>query len=373
MTATATTASRSGSRYESAMVDADGHVNEMGRLAEYIDPRHAHMLDLAPGQVRRLAEPPDEFQMLSTWDPNVMGHLGLEGGHDASARLVDMDREGIDAAVLYPTLLLEWREDPAGFGALCRAYNDWLRDYCAVDSSRLFGVGAVPLQDIPAAIAEMERAVNDLGFKAVFVRPAPYIGAKKLHDPVYNPFWDAAQALGCPIGVHPYPMADMKNTVQLLALDDDSYGLPSEGLTLRQGLGNAMDMMMATGWFVAGGICERFPRLKVVILEGSGGWMPTMLERFDHQQKVFGNAYQRTLPSEVFARQCWVSFDPDECALAFSAEVLGPERIMWASDYPHPDAKIEGILDELREATERLDAEARRLVSGANAARFYDL
>ena len=172
---------------------------------------------------------------------------------------MDMDREGIDAAVLYPTLLLEWREDPAGFGALCRAYNDWLRDYCAADTSRLYGVGAVPLQDIPAAIAEMERSLEQLDFKAIFVRPAPYIGLKKLHDPIYDPFWDAAQSLGCPIGVHPYPMADMPNTVQLLALDDDSYGMPSEGLTLRQGLGNTMDMMMATGWFVAGGICERFP------------------------------------------------------------------------------------------------------------------
>jgi uncharacterized protein len=284
-----------------------------------------------------------------------------------------MDREGIDAAVLYPTLLLEWREDPAGFGALCRAYNDWLRDYCAADPTRLYGVGAVPLQDIPAAIAEMERGLEHLDFKAVFVRPAPYIGLNKLHHPIYDPFWDAAQSLGCPIGVHPYPMADMPNTVQLLALDDDSYGMPSEGLTLRQGLGNAMDMMMATGWFVAGGICERFPDLDVVILEGSGGWMPTMLERFDHQQKVFGNPYQQTPPSEVFHRQCWVSFDPDECALAFSAEVLGADRIMWASDYPHPDAKIEGVVEELHEATETLDAESRRLVNGANAAVFYDL
>lgn len=357
----------------SATIDADGHVNESGHLGDYIDAEHAGMLSLFPGTVRKMAEPPSDFRMLSTWDPGVMSHLAIPGGHDPVERLKDMNREGIDAAVLYPTLLLEWREDPAGFGALCRAYNDWLRDYCAADKRRLFGVGAVPLQDVAAAIAEMERSVEQLDFKAVFIRPAPYIGRKKLHDPAYDAFWEAAQGLGCPVGVHPYPMADMANTVQLLALDDDSYGLPSEGLTLRQGLGNAMDMMMATGWFVAGGICERFPNLKVVILEGSGGWMPTMLERFDHQQKVFGNPYQRTLPSEVFKRQCWVSFDPDECALAFSAEVLGADRIMWASDYPHPDAKIEGVVEELREATEKLDAESRRLVNGVNAAVFYDL
>jgi predicted TIM-barrel fold metal-dependent hydrolase len=372
MTATTTTHTTQ-DRYATATVDADGHVNESGRLGDYIDAAHKDVLDLFPGYVRRLAEPPDGFAPLSTWAPDVLGHLALDGGHDAAARLVDMDREGIDAAVLYPTLLLEWREDPTKFAALCRAYNDWLRDYCAVAPERLFGVGAVPLQDVAAAIVEMERAVTELDFKAVFIRPAPYVDRKKLHDPVYDPFWDAAQSLGCPIGVHPYPMADMNNAIRLLELDDDSYGMPSEGLTLRQGLGNAMDMMMATGWFCAGGICDRFPRLKVAILEGSGGWMPTMLERLDHQQKVFGNPYQRTLPSEAFARQCWVSFDPDECALGFSADVLGADRVMWASDYPHPDAKIEGLIDELHQATERLDPEARRLVHGANAAAFYDL
>jgi predicted TIM-barrel fold metal-dependent hydrolase len=370
-----TTESRRSIDYQhgSATIDADGHVNETGHLADYIDPAHADILSLPPGTVRALNPAPEGFRMLSTWDPGVLGHLAIPGGSDGGARLLDMDREGIDAAVLYPTLLLEWREDPAGFGALCRAYNNWLRDYCSADPTRLFGVGAVPLQDVPAAIAEMERCLEELDFKAVFVRPAPYIGLRKLHDPVYDPFWDAAQRIGCPIGVHPYPMADMPNTVQLLALDDDSYGLPSEGLTLRQGLGNAMDMMMATGWFVAGGICERFPDLRVVILEGSGGWMPTMLERFDHQQKVFGNPYQKTPPSEVFRRQCWVSFDPDECALAFAAEELGADRIMWASDYPHPDAKIVGVVDELNEATEQLDPESRRRVNGVNAAVFYDL
>ena len=278
----------------SATIDADGHVNETGHLGDYIDPAHQDILDLPPGHRARAHAASGRLPHAGHLGPDACSRTWrFRGAATAPPAWRDMDREGIDAAVLYPTLLLEWREDPAGFGALCRAYNDWLRDYCAADPNRLYGVGAVPLQDIPAAIAEMERSLEQLDFKAVFVRPAPYIGLKKLHDPIYDPFWDAAQSLGCPIGVHPYPMADMPNTVQLLALDDDSYGMPSEGLTLRQGLGNAMDMMMATGWFVAGGICERFPDLKVVILEGSGGWMPTMLERFDHQQKVFGNPYQQ--------------------------------------------------------------------------------
>ena len=79
---------------------------------------------------------------------------------------------------------------------------------------------------------------------------------------------------------------------------------------------SALDVMVAMGWFVAGGICERFPELTVVFLEGSGGWCAPMLERFDHHVDVFGSRYQTTPPSEVFKRQCYISFDPDEEALA---------------------------------------------------------
>src|SRR5262245_58256611 len=160
-------------QHTAATIDADGHVNETGHLGEYIDPAHRDILDLPPGTVRRLHEPPDGFRMLATWDPDVLGHLAIPGGSAGAARLVDMDREGIDAAVLYPTLLLEWREDPAGFGALCRAYNNWLRDYCGADRTRLFGVGAVPLQNVPVGIREMERCVEELDFKDVLVGRAP--------------------------------------------------------------------------------------------------------------------------------------------------------------------------------------------------------
>ena len=81
-----------------------------------------------------------------------------------------------------------------------------------------------------------------------------------------------------------------------------------------------------------------------------------MLERFDHHVEVFGSRYQKTPPSEVFKRQCCISFDPDEEAFAYTAnsKYVGADRIMWASDYPHPDAKIPGVVRELEEATEKL-------------------
>ena len=141
----------------------------------------------------------------------------------------------------------------------------------------------------------------------------------------------------------------MPNSCRLLGLADGVTN-PTEGLAMRQGLTNAIDLQMALAWFVLGGICERHPALHVAFLEGTGGWMVPMLERFDHQFKIFGSSDQKTLPSELFARQCVVSFDPDEAALPFTVEHLGAERVLWASDYPHPDAKIPGVVKELLDA-----------------------
>ncbi len=350
------------------MIDADGHVIEQLDVPQEV-------LDAFMQRVVGEAPPAAE-------DPAPMEESHAEvmyrpGASQPGPRLEDMDADGIDIAVLYPTLQgLMWVPDADVYLTMAHAYNDWLNWYCSERPDRLIGVGLVPLQEPEMAVKEMERCVNDLGFKAVMIRPAPYIGNKKLNETVYDPFWDAAAALGCPIGVHPYSFHDMPwNVVSRLGLQEDAYGHPDKGLALRQGLGSALDLMVSMGWFVAGGICERFPNLTVVFLEGTGGWCAPMLERFDHHIEVFGSRYQTTPPSELFRRQCYISFDPDEEALAYTAnsKYVGADRIVWASDYPHPDAKIPGIVHELEEATESLSDEQRRLIFGTNAARLYNI
>jgi predicted TIM-barrel fold metal-dependent hydrolase len=378
------------------VIDSDGHVIEPDTVwREYADPAYREFLSSAPGGgVQRLAMQrayPDANvdEALSrasesegrnwgrvaggdTWEEESKLKMGRPGGYDPQARLTDMDAEGIDVAVLYPTSMLSWVEEPDLFGAACRAYNRWLADYCAAAPTRLYGVGVVPVQDINAAVAEMRRCVEDLGFKAVMIRPCPYLGTKKLNHPDYDPFWAAAANLPCPIGVHPSPHGDMPNSCRLLGLAD-GVTTPVNGLALRQGITNAFDLQMAVGYFVLGGICERHPDLQVAFLEGTGGWIVPMLERFDHQFKIFGSDEQKGLPSELFARQCMISFDPDEVALPFTAENLGADKILWASDYPHPDAKIPGVVKELLEAVTALPAESQRLIVGATARRFYGL
>src|SRR2546425_6703842 len=119
------------------------------------------------------------------------------GGWDPQARLRDMDSEGIDLAVLFPSVAFYLPEtsDAALMAALCRGYNDWLADYCRAAPSRLFGVAMLPLADIDASIRELERATEKLGFRGAFVRPNPD-GRRAIPHPAHRRVWARAAPVG---------------------------------------------------------------------------------------------------------------------------------------------------------------------------------
>jgi len=289
------------------------------------------------------------------------------GGSDPRRRLSDLDAERIDIAVLYPSigLFLEAIEDVALAEACCRVYNDWLADYCRTDPARLVGIAGVPMQDVDAAVREMRRAVRDLGMRGVFVRPNPCRG-RALHDPYFDPFWAACAEAGTAVGLHPSGAGDLPGALQGLRLDAPVMGHPSIFF---------IDGFIGFSHLVCGGVLERHPRLRVVVLEAGGGWLAHWFDRFDHFARVYGwmAPELRHRPSEYFKRQCYISFDPDESTLPLLAPVIGEDRIVWASDYPHLDASFPGVVDELEEQLAKLPADARDKVRGGNARRLYDL
>ena len=124
-------------------------------------------------------------------------------------------------------------------------------------------------------------------------------------------------------------------------------------------------------------MCERFPDTKFLFLEANGGWLVPWLERLDHHSKKFewDVPWLNMLPSEYFRRQCWISFDPDESMLAFTANspLCGADRIVWASDYPHPDAKFPGVTEELAEALEPLTHEQQSVITSESALALYGM
>jgi predicted TIM-barrel fold metal-dependent hydrolase len=321
----------------------------------------------------------------------LLESLRTPGGHDPAARLADMDRDGIDAAVLYPSQAMFFGPlDPipalhdVAFVTDCiRAYNDWVAEYCSAAPKRLFAMAAVPLQDVQRAVVELQRAVNELGLRGAFIRPSAYVDELPLSHPVYDPFWSAAQDLDVPVALHPGVHVDTPGACRKfgLVLESENMMVTNSavdelhgGSGLGQAIGNMVDMVVSMGRLVMGGVCERFPRLRLLFLESGGGWIPTLLERMDEQVKAFPleRRWLSLLPSEYFKRQCYAGFEAEEWNLAACAHWLGTDRILWASDYPHPEYHP-GVLKDVEEAVAPLPAADRDRILGRNAIEAYGL
>ncbi len=287
------------------------------------------------------------------------------GAFDPNARLVDMDAEGIDVAMLYPTIGLGfWAiRDPSAATAVARAYNDWVAQYCAASPSRLLGAAMVPFQNPGAAVAELQRCVRDFGTRAVFVRPNP-CGGHAIVDYAYEPFWAAAEELGVAVGVHEGfqpaipPLGNERSPRNILVM---------------HAVAHTFEQMFACAQLIAHGVLERHPELRFVFLEAGGGWVPYWLGRLDHQVDAYGGyaPAMKLTPSEYFARQCWISFELDEATLPALVPFIGDDRVVWGSDYPHADSTFPGAVDELRATIAPLPQATQDRVLGGNAAELY--
>jgi predicted TIM-barrel fold metal-dependent hydrolase len=325
---------------------------------------------------------------------------------NAKARLQDMDQDHIDLAVLYPTMLLALQSElDVDFAeAQARAYNDWCSDHVQEGEGRLFGAGALPPmhqpEDVARVAAEIRRVAALPGMVSVFMRPNPAIDWRPFNDAVYDPIWEAASETGLPIALHPFFAPDLPGATRGLRLARpllangrymDNFD-PDQGLSIEQqlehpefmpkqvftqGIANPFDVMSSIAFLLAGGVCERFPEAKFIFLEANGGWLVPWLERLDHHCRKYQWEVTNLsmLPSDYMKRQCWISFDPDESMLKTTAEsrLVGADRVIWASDYPHPDAKFPGVTEELGEALEGLTFEQKRQITSESAIALYGI
>jgi len=358
------------------VIDIDGHVREADDLWErYLEQpfraRAPKIERVANGQLLFLLEgkrhhrKPDETPFCQKDDGSpVNEHREL--ATDPCARLKDMDRDRIERGLLFPSagLYLTSVEEEAYATALCRAYNNWLYDYCGADRGRLLAVGAIPVQDVTAAVAETRRVVNEHGFKAIFVRPNPVKG-RTLDDPYYDPLYNTLQELGVPLMVH----------------EGSGAYLPTAGVERFPGqwffthaISHPFEQMLASLGLICKGTLERHPKLQVVFLEAGAGWLPYWLWRMDEHYEIlpFQVPWLKMKPSDYFRRQCFTSCEPDETRLGEVIESLGAERVLFASDYPHWDAKLSGSPQAVIDRTD-IDADDKRKIMGENAARLLRL
>jgi uncharacterized protein len=336
------------------VIDADGHVTEPPNLwEEYMDPQfregcpklvttadggeilrleYDDAIDLSRGKQRITFGAVGAFGARDgSVKPNGPYLQGRKGGFDPHARIPDMDAEGIDAAFLYPSLGLFFGsiKNPEFAADAARAYNRWLADYCRPYPARLFGAAMLPMQSVEMAVQEMRYAAKELGFHAGFIRPNPYNG-RTLHDPEYDPLWTEAQDMNFSIGIH----------------GGSESGQPTVGMerftrgrAVRHVVAHTFEMMAAATSLIMCGVCDRYPRLKIAFLEAGGGWMAGWLDRMDRHFDDVGmnDTGLKTRPSDIFRRQCFISFEPVEGTLPLVADYLGSDNILWATDYPHLD------------------------------------
>ena len=362
------------------VIDADGHVVEPD--AAFVDHLPARFRSWAP----RVVHYGDHFRY-ACGDrlgfrifarPETVGAPGqtavvtdepvvARGADDPAGRLLDLDVEGIERAVLYPTygLMVQGVTEREPAVALCQAVNDWLAAYCAHDPHRLVGVGTLPMTHPDDAVAEAERCIGELGFRGVWRRPERIPATPALHDPAYEPLWSLLEEADLPLAVHP----GMNGVVPYEYFGDRFDG----DFTAMHAAHFPVEQMMNLTELVAFGVLERHPRLRVGLLECGAGWVPYYLHRLDEHLEVFGfpNASLSLKPSEYFRRQCVVSVEEAEPGLA-AIVTEHPDSVVFASDYPHADGIFPGATQELLD-TEQLDDAARRRVLRDNAVRFYRL
>jgi uncharacterized protein len=289
-------------------------------------------------------------------------------GWDPEAYVLAMDDQGIDTMALYPSRGLmqvaAWGLDPALARAIVRAYNDWAASFVAEVPGRLLGVGQLDLRDVDGAVAEARRCVSDHGFRAFFVLPEPPLPGVTLERPYYDPLWSALEELDVALALH-----NVAGT-GLGQLGADRYG---EWALPRIAAAFPLEAQLTLFSFLVGGICDRHPGLRVVVLESGAGWLPFWLWWLDelYERYVGLDCDELTAtPSELFRRQCFISAEIEEPRLRVVLDALGADCIVTASDFPHPEGSFPNGVRAFVDRADLSDDEKRRIL-WENPRRLY--
>jgi predicted TIM-barrel fold metal-dependent hydrolase len=373
-------------------IDADGHVLEpIDALKDYLDEKYkkrAIKIEVGDDGLEYLYYDNKKSKLVPGGFLGVLGAMGdadivpspdrtyAEGcplaSYDGAARVSRLKEEKLRKAILYPTIGLLWEaevEDPQLATAYTRSYNRWIVDMCKDGPGRLYPIAHISLVDVALATIELERAVKD-GCIGAMIFPFTMTGKAHGH-PYYDPFWKMAEDLGIPIGLHPSFEPTRFSVHQ--RFDELKQPEPIDfsfyfDVCVTQSLVQSFVTLFNYGTF------EKFPKIKVVVLESQAGWIGNLLDRMDAvwEGPLKATTLLKEKPSFYFARNCWISADPDERALTHIVEHVGADKFFWASDYPHPD-HTDDYLEALRGLLAPLSKETQDKIMYRNVEKVYDL
>jgi predicted TIM-barrel fold metal-dependent hydrolase len=365
------------------VIDADGHVMEPNELYDrFIEEKFRADLE----ELKRIAATrPSQyffgfFHQLNTGRP--LGAVSIEkplvragrrprgetpdirGGFDPHVRVKDMDREGIDTAVLFATAVSSFcaLKSVEFELAMIRAYHRWLAGYCSAYPRRLAGVAVVPMRAPELAAAQIRRVAKEPWCVGVYL--SGHMEDKLLDHPAFHPIWRACVDADLPACFHggtarpPYGCATFEM---------------GNNLFIQHSATNPFEIMRAIAALVGGGVLELFPRLRVAFLEAGVGWLPYWMERLDEHYALMPEYVPnlKRKPSEAIrSENFFISCDPDEETLPFVVNFVGSDHVLYASDYPHFDGRFPDTV-KLTARPEVFPPEVQRKILQDNPLRLY--
>ena len=298
----------------------------------------------------------------------------LEGcpkaSYDTDARVALLDQWGVDAGVVFPTIGILWdkEEDPELAMAYARAYNNWQWDFASPALDRIIPIAHVPLYDVDLALSELRRCIK-LGFKGMFLAPEP-VGGKRPSHPDFDPLWQELVAADLPICVH--LIVRFNRSVNAASSWWNSAVEPMN-VVFGFGLGGTMQLLPATAALACDGLFDRFPKLKVAMVESGAGYASYLMDRLDEKFDRFGDVTPiKRRPSEYIRENFWFVMDPGERSIDAQCDLLGETQFLWGSDYPHIDSHANAV-DEVRTSLAPMAESRRNLVLGGNARALFNL
>jgi predicted TIM-barrel fold metal-dependent hydrolase len=354
---------------------ADGHVVEPSNLfveglppslREYgirMEKRDEHIVLLAgetPIQRTRINRPPPPKEGEQFGRGNILGIRDIEG------RLVDMESEGIDAEIVFPSMGL-WTfliENPEAELATTQIYNEWNDGFFSGHLDTFVRCGILPVRDFENTVAEMKR-LADLGFTAAMLPSVVPAGVPGYNDEAWNPVFEAGEKLGIVFVLH--------------------TGTGREDVRSEKGPGGAIinytcqmcDAQYSIMYLIAGGVLDRFPGARLAVIESGASWLAALAERMDEVNEahhMFVRPKLSLKPSELIRRQVAASFQYDRACI-MSRSVTGHQALMWGADYPHHEGTYPRSREVVAHLFDDIDISEKEKsdIIGGNAARLFRL
>ncbi len=292
------------------------------------------------------------------------------GGYIPDEHIKDMDIDGIDISIVYPTVGLNLYIVPDGeiLSAFFRVYNDWIAEFCESYPRRLKGIGMLNIDDVQEGVRELERCAKK-GLAGAMITVYP-IENRSYDSPEYEPLWAAAQDLGMPLSLH---IGTNRENESSEFVDPETFR-PSF-------LANVDHWVrMSLGHMIFSGVFERYPKLQIGSIEMELSWVPHFLDRIDYTytQRPPGEKYgwhrfkDDMLPSDYFHRNVFLGFQEDALGIR-DRHAIGVDNLLWGSDYPHFESTFPRSREIIEEILVDCTEEEKGKIVGGNAARIYDL